>query len=51
MHFCNDEVVDGIPEISKTAKMKIRYLYNHIFNKTFPDVVSIQLTGKKEMIN
>ena len=43
---CNT-IIDGIPETPKTARMEIQYLYNHVFNKTFPDDVSIQRIGKK----
>ena len=42
---CN-AIIDGIPETPKTARMEIQYLYNHVFNKTFPDGVSIQRIGK-----
>ena len=42
---CN-AIIDGIPETQETARMEIQYLYNHVFNKTLPDV-SIQRIGKK----
>ena len=47
LNTASNPIKDGIPETSKTTRMEIQYLYNHFFNKAFPDNVSIQRIGKK----
>ena len=37
----------SLMETQKTVKIKIQYLHNHIFNKTYTDVASIQRIGRK----